>query len=547
MGTAQGAPAAPPGDPAAPARPLRERGWGLRLVVLLVAVPFAAPFAYLVVRNLTDPSGAWGDAADGRILGPTLRSLLLAGAVALACAVIGTAAAWAVTRTDVPGRRVWAVLLPLPLVIPSFIGAFSLIAAFASGGLVEEVLAPLGVAMPDVGGFWWAFAVLTAMTYPYVYLPAAARLHQLPRATEESSRLLGHRPAATFARVVLPQARGAILAGSLLAFLYVLSDFGAVQLLRYDTLTREIYANRLLDPSLSVALALVLGVLAIAVVILERRASRSGPASRGGGGRPLVVPLGRWRAAAVAGIGALVGVALVAPVGVLVHWSARGVVEGSNRPGALVNDPGRLVGPTVSTAVVSAITAVAAVAVVLPVAYLTMRHRGRIGPGVAALVVGGFALPGLVAALALAFWTLRAEGPIGALYQTLPLLIVAYVIHHGALALRASQVAVASVPRELEEAARNLGGRRLRRLRTVELPLMAPGLAAAGGLVLLSTMKELPATLLLSPPGFATLATKIWSSAEDAFLVDASIAGLVLIALSGALTWLLVIRGGGLR
>ena len=114
------------------------------------------------------------------------------------------------------------LLLPLPLVLPSFIGAFALIAAFAPGGLVERLLEPVGVSgLPEVRGFAGAFTVLTLLTYPYVYLPVAARLRQLPPAIEESARLLGRGPAATFATVVLPQARAAIAAGALLVFLYV--------------------------------------------------------------------------------------------------------------------------------------------------------------------------------------------------------------------------------------------------------------------------------------------------------------------------------------
>ncbi|HTI32462.1 MAG TPA: ABC transporter permease subunit, partial [Miltoncostaea sp.] len=112
----------------------------------------------------------------------------------------------------------------------------------------------------------------------------------------------------------------------------------------------------------------------------------------------------------------------------------------------------------------------------------------------------------------------------------------------GALALGPARVAVTSVPRRLDDAARTLGRGRVSRLVTVELPLMAPGLAAAAGLVLLSAMKELPVTLLLAPAGFPTLATRVWSAAEDAFWADASLAALVLVALSGVLTWLLVVR-----
>jgi iron(III) transport system permease protein len=517
----------------------RARRLGLRALVVLLAVPFAAPLAYLVVRN-AEEGGFASTLADDALLAPLGRSLLLATSVALAAAVVGTSAAWLVTRTDLPGRRVIRLLLPLPLVLPSFIGAFALIAAFAPGGLIERVLGISG--LPQVRGFAWAFAILTLLTYPYVYLPVAARLRQLPPAVEESARLLGRRPAATFATVVLPQARAAIAAGALLVFLYVIADFGAVQLQRYDTLTRAIYANYLLDQEVAVALSLALGLLAIVVVVVQRRIAGGTRQDARREGRVLTIALGRWRVAALAFVGALLGLALAAPVAVLVYWTVRGVEAGSSRANSLVADPGRLVEPALNTSVASVAAALVAVAVVLPVAFLTARHRSRVGGGAAALVIGGFALPGLVIALALAFWTLRSPGLIGALYQTLPLLVGAYALHFGALALGPAQVAASGVPRRLDDAARTLGRGRLSRLATIDLPLMAPGLAAGAGLVLLSAMKELPVTLLLAPAGFPTLATRIWSSTEDAFWADASIAALALLAVSGVLTWLLVVR-----
>jgi iron(III) transport system permease protein len=517
------------------------RGAGLRLAVVLLAAPFAAPLAYLVVRTL-DEGGTVDIVTDAALIGPLARSLLLAGSVAVAASMLGTLAAWLVMRTDLPGRRVLRLLLPLPLVLPSFIGAFSLIAAFAPGGLIEEVLGVGG--LPEVQGFRGAFAVLTLLTYPYVYLPAAARLRQLPPSMEESARLLGSSPRAVFRSVVLPQAWPAIAGGGLLVFLYVIADFGAVQLLRYDTLTRAIYANRLIDPGVAATLSLALGILAILVVVGQRSMTRGhGPDTRRGG-RPLVVPLGRWRAPALAFTGLLLTLALVAPLAVLSYWAVRGAVEGTDRPNSFVSDPGRLIEPAVNTSVAGAAAAVVAVAVVLPVAFLTVRHRGRLGGGADALITGGFALPGIVIALALAFWTLNSPGAIGALYQTLPLLVGAYALHFGALALGPARIAVASVPRRLDDAARTLGHGRLSRLWTVDLPLMLPGLAAGAGLVLLSAMKELPVTLLLAPAGFPTLATRVWSAAEDAFWADASIAALALVAVSGVLTWVLVVRRG---
>ena len=148
----------------------------------VVACLFATPLAYLAVRGLTEGGtlAAWTSPAT---LGPLARTLALGVSVAGASAVLGTALAWLVARTDLPGRRVAGLLLPLPLVMPSFIAAFALLAAFAPGGLLAGLLEPLGVGrLPALEGFWGALYVLTLFTYPCVYLPAAARLGQLPAA-----------------------------------------------------------------------------------------------------------------------------------------------------------------------------------------------------------------------------------------------------------------------------------------------------------------------------------------------------------------------------
>lgn len=496
---------------------------------------FAAPFAYLAARALGDGArfvAIWGSRAA---LEPLLSSLVLALAVVVAASAVGVVAAWLVERTDLPGRRALAVLLPLPLVIPSFIGAFVVLAAFARGGVLDQLVGWGGLRMQ---GFWPSFGVLTLFCYPYVYLPVAARLRVLPASLEESARLLGRRPLVAFFTVVLPQARAAVAAGALLVFLYVISEFGVVQLFRYDTLTRVIYATRLFERERSIALTLLLGVVALAVVAAERRLGtvRPAPGGRAGGRRALVVPLGRWRVAGLAFLTALLLLGLGVPVGVLAYWVLRGWAN--------IADPGAVLPAMLNTAGVSLSAALAAVVVVLPVAYLTVRHRSRVGEVANAFVVAGFALPGLALALALVVVTLGAPGPLGRLYQTFPLLVFAYVVHYGAQALRGAQAALGAVPARVEDAARVLGATRLQRLVRVELPLMAPGLVAAGGLVLLSSMKELPATLLLAPPGFQTLAMEVWQATESALFAQASLAALALIALSGVLTWTLVVRRG---
>lgn len=522
----------------------RRRLPGLAIFVTAVAVLFVAPFAHLAVRSLEQAGTLLAELASPRALASLGRSLTLAGAVSVAAAVIGVATAWLVTRTDVPGRSAWRVLLPLPLVIPSYIGAFVMIAAFAQGGVLETLLSSLGVGPIGVfRGFFGSFVVLTLFTFPYVYLPVQARFRQLPSSLEESARLLGTPPIGTFWSIALPQARSAIVAGSLLAFLYTVSDFGVVQLLRYDTLTRVIYSTRLIDSLTSIRLSLMLGILAIVVIVAERRVTRGSrirdPKRES---HPLQYSLGRSRYAAAALLASIVGLSLITPVAVCFWWSFRGVVRGDIGAEELWARAADLARPALNTSVAATAAALTAILLVAPVAYFVVRRPGRLGATANAIVVGGFALPGLSIALSLVYFTLSGPSWLSSIYQTLPLLVLAYVIHFGAQAMNVATVAVGSVPVRVEDAARTLGVSSAQRLWRVELPLMLPGLLSGAGLVLLSAMKELPATLLLAPIGFETLSVKIWTGTESALFADASLACLVLILTSGILTWLLVIR-----
>jgi iron(III) transport system permease protein len=511
----------------------------------LVGLAFAAPLVYLVGDSLAGGEDLVSLYTSARTLVPLRNTVGLAAATALSTAVVGTGLAWLTTRTDLPGRRLWATLAPLPLVFPSFVGALALLAAVAPGGLLATPLGWVGVEPTRPTGFWGAWLVLTLFTTPYVLLPVAARLVALPPSLEESARLLGRRPWAVFRSVVLPQISGAISAGALLVFLYTVSDFGVVVLLRYDTLTRAIYADRLLDRGQSVALSLLLALLSLAVVATERAVARRRPAVAVGpaqGRPPLRVPLGRWRWPALAAVVAWVMLALGGPLASLGLWAWRGLTgEGSRLAGGAGDALDDLWVPAGNAVGIGLVTAGVAVAVLLPLAYLSARHRSAVADLAHGLVATGFALPGLVVALAVVSWAVELPEGLG-LYQSFPLLIFAYVVHLGVQSLRAAQVAVGAVPSRLDESARILGAGRVRRFATIDLPLMLPGLAAGGGLVLLSTMKELPITLLVSPLGFETLATRIWEDAEAAFLAEAGLASLVLVGVSAVLTWALVVR-----
>ena len=423
----------------------------------------------------------------------------------------------------------------LPLVLPSYVAAFSLVAVLGPRGYLQSWLEPLGVTAlpPLVYGYSGALLVLALFTYPYLYLLLVAALRDLDPALEEGSRSLGAGRWETFLRVILPNLRPALLGGALLAVLYTLSDFGGVSIVRYNTFTLAIYnAYRgLFDRTVAAALASGLVVLTLAFIALEAgllrrvRPSRVRPSRR-----QVPLKLGLWKWPALGGLGlvALVNVAL--PVGVMVYWGLRGMVVG--------NPLGAAGWAALNSLGVSAAAALLAVTLALPVAYWAARYPGRGSRVVERLCHSGFALPGLVIGLSIVFVASRYLRP---LYQGLALLVAAYVIRflpQALAAVRASLVALAPL---FEEAARSLGLRPLAVFRTLVLPLIRPGLLAGAGLVFLTAMKELPATLLLRPTGFDTLATRVWSSAAEGIYSQAAVPALWLVAASaGPLYWLVI-------
>jgi iron(III) transport system permease protein len=377
--------------------------------------------------------------------------------------------------------------------------------------------------------------VLTCCTYPYVYLSVVAALRRADPSLEEVSRSLGRRALATFRSVTVPQVWPAAAAGALLVALYVLSDFGAPSLLRYDVFTRVIHASyrSSFDRTPAAVLSVLLVVLTVAITLAESRSRGRGTQARVGSGvarRPPVVALGRLRPLAVAAPAALAAVALAFPLVTLVRWLVRGSSAGVDVP--------RLTAAASATVGVAALAALATTVLAVPVGILAARYRTRTVRLLEHATYAGHALPGVVVALALVFLGVRLVRP---LYQEVPLLVVAYAVLFLPAAVGAVRAAVGQSPRRLEEMARSLGHRPWAVLRRVTLPLAGPGIATGATLVLLSAMKELPATLLLRPTGMDTLATRLWTETGTGAYAAAApyAAALVLLA---ALPTVLLLR-----
>ncbi len=452
------------------------------------------PLVFLVIEA---KQSGWGETSrllfrhnTAVLLWNTLR--LVAASTAL-CAVIGVAAAWCVERTTIPARRMWAVLLVLPLGIPDFVIGFGWVSL-------------------DHGlhGYTAAVMIMTLSLYPLVYLPAIAGLAGVDPALEEVARSLGLGPWRVFWKVTLRQMLPAVLGGALLVTLGLLAEYGAFEIVQYQTFTVAIFTEFKLgfDTAAACALSLVLVALGVAALagelpLLRRsRWTRSGAGARRVGAR---VRLGRrWTIVALCGLLALCGLALGVPLGSLVYWLIHG--------GSTTLPPASILTDAAHTAEFSAGAAALATALAIPVTAAAMRHRNRLTILIERLALLPQALPGLVIALGLVSFTVRYALP---LYESALELIVAYAILFLPLAVVGVRAALAHAPPRLEEVGRSLGRRPATVWLRVILPLIAPGLGVAFSLVFISSCTELTATLLLHPTGVDTLATQFWAYTSD--------------------------------
>ncbi len=504
--------------------------WPLLAVAATVAVLALLPLIYLVLRAVDGGTDALEALARPRTVELVISTMALAGAVITGAVSLGVPLAWLTVRTDLPGRRVLSVLAIAPLAVPSYLLAFAFVGAFAPRGW----LAGLGVT--SVYGFWGAALVLSLATMPYVVIATRAALMRLDPATEEAARSLGRGPWAAARTAVLPVLVPAIGAGALLACLYAISDFGAVSILRYDTLATAIYSQYRFsfDRSSAAALALLLLVLALVLVWAEGRIRRRVALATPHGRRrvPAPVRLGPWRIPAVLFCLAVAALALGIPVATISLW----VLDGLRADQTLAFGLDAL-GDSI---VIAAAAALLAVSLALPLARLISHFPGRASMLTDRLLYAIYAIPAVSLALAIVFFTLNG---VPVLYQTLFALVMAIGLRYLVQAVGALRGPMMQVSPRTVEAARSLGEGNLGVLRTVTIPLLRPGIVAGAMLVLLSGLKELPLTLLLAPPGTSTLATELWDAAREAFYAQAAVPAALLLVVSFISVGLLVRRG----
>ena len=497
-----------------------RRPVALLTISSLVAAVLALPLVFLLI----EAQGA-GTAAVGSLIFRSLTWSLLWNTVRLtvvvtvACAVIGTAAAWCVERTDLPGRRVWAVLVVVPLAFPDFVVSFGWHSLWAWAH-----------------GFGGAVIVMTLAVYPLVYLPVAASLRGADPGQEEVARSLGSGRLRTFIRITLGQAKGAILGGCLLVALVLLAEYGAFEILGYQTFTTEIYSEfNSYSFAASCALSLVLVVLSLLVLAGEGMLRGRGQVSRSGPMTQRVNPpqrLGWLRWPALALFTALALLALGVPVGAAVYWMTDGLPPelsgGSNV--SLLSAAGH-------TALYGGSAAAVATVLAFPVALLAVRHHGRVRQLLERSTYLVLGMPGVVLAFALSYFTERYAAGFGD--GTSMLLIACYAIMFFPLALVGVKASLARAPASLDEVARSLGQRQLAVLFRVTVRLAGPGLVAAFCLVFLSVVTELTATLLLIPTGAQTLATQFWSYETNLSYSQAAPFALVMIIVAAVPSYVL--------
>lgn len=457
------------------------------------------------------------------------NTLTLTACVLVATTIIALPLAWLVTRSDLRFKGLHAVLCVLPLAVPGYVMAYALIGLSGYYGFANQLL---GLRLPRPEGLWGAALALSLYTFPYLFLNLRSALLGLDPALEESARCLGRSPWNSFRTVILPHLTPALLAGWLVIALYVAGDFGVIALMRYEVFSYAIFTqySAAFDRVYAAWLSLMLMAVTLSFIMIEAR-MRKGLYARTGKGtarQPANISLGRLRPLAWAFLALVYTASLGLPLIVLTYWMAQS--------GATA-DVFEVVRAFWRTALIAAPAAALATALALPVVYLTLRFPSPLASTIDRLVYLGYAVPPLAFALSMVFFSLRAA-PF--LYQTLGLLIIAYSLTFLALAMGPLRSRMLQIGPKLEDVSRSLGHKPFDAFRLATFPLLRRSMLAAGLLVFISVVKELPITFLLSPTGHTTLSMAVFSRTSEGMMAEAAPYALMIVIFSSLFVGLIL-------
>jgi len=532
---------------------------GLTGVVLLVAGLCALPMLAVALAALSGGTDTVSHLAKTVLGGYTRTTLTLVVLVACGTFAIGVGAAWLVTMTRFPFVRLFEVALVLPLAFPAYVLAYAYTHVLDHPGVVQTVLrdvtgwGPRDYWFPDIRSLGGAAMMLVLVLYPYVYLLARAAFVQQSGTTFLAARALGSSPWVAFFKVSLPLARPAIAGGVLLAVMETIADFGTVAYFGVQTFATGIYTSwfSMFDRTGAAQLALCLLSFALLLAMLERAqrgdARYHDPARQSQQAPPAQLRgVAAMLAVALCGLPVLLGAVL--PIIVL-------FVMGLGSEQNLLSP--RYLDFMRNSVLLAAVAAVVTVGAAICVGFFQRINTGRAGQSAAYIARLGYAVPGGVIAVgllvpfaafdnALDAW-MRATFDVSTgllVTGSIWLLVIAYMVRFLAAALGAYEGGQAMVHTNMDAASRSLGQGPMGTLRRVHLPILAPSLLTALLIVFVDVMKELPATLIMRPFNFDTLAVQAYRLASDERLEGAAVPSLVIVAM-GLLPVILICRQVG--
>ena len=478
-----------------------------------IAIAMLVPLFYLGLRAFqADPAMLRELVFRPRNLELLSNTLKLTFGVLFVSTLMALPTAWLVTRTDIRFKKAITLLSVIPLAVPGYVMAYALLGLGGRYGIFAQLF---DWQLPRINGYYGAVLALAFYTFPYLFLNLRSALLGLDRSLEESAQSLGYTPRQIFFKVLLPHLAPALMAGWLVIGLYVMGDFGAVALMRYDAFSYAIFTqySGAFDRVYAAWLSLMLLALAGSFVMMESFINRKRLASVGRGiARSKVGAKLGWKAVPAWGYLTLVFLCSSGlPIMILAYWLILAPPDIS----FFLAVPGTFL----RSAMAAFPAAIIAAGFAIPVAYLLVRYPSRISTAIERSTYIGYALPPLTLALAMVFFSLNTAF---FLYQTLALLIITWALASLALAMGPIRSALLQTRSNVEEASFSLGHGPIATFWYVIFPRLNRGILAAITLVFLFCMKELPITFLLAPTGYTTLAVTVFSRTSEGFMAEAA-------------------------